>query len=110
MPFRLLKSNRPYVSKGHELAITAHKYSCKNDSLYYAYVQSPLCDWLVTFLPWKLAPNVITISGECCVVASCLMLGAYGWDLEGEGVPGWLCVTIGILYWLNTTLDNMDGK
>ena len=77
--YRLFGSSCPYVERGREDKLKTHKFSSENDSIYYAYFQSPLCDKLVKFLPWTLAPNVVTIIGEMCVV-----LGY-----------GWLCVTYG---------------
>jgi ethanolaminephosphotransferase len=98
------------VKPGCEKNILTHKYSAQNDSIYYYYMQGPMCDVIVSYLPWTLAPNVITVTGEICViVAACLMGTLYGWDLEGE-VPSWLCYLAGFLYFMNQTLDNCDGK
>mmetsp|Transcript_20532 Transcript_20532/g.25250 ORF Transcript_20532/g.25250 Transcript_20532/m.25250 type:complete len:90 (+) Transcript_20532:130-399(+) len=84
------------------------KSSC--DSLYYEYVQSPLCDWIVSKLPPWLAPNTITVWGFCWNL-SCLFLThvLYGNSTDGDFAP-WLAVYCGVAYFIYTTADNCDGK
>jgi ethanolaminephosphotransferase len=75
------------------------------------FVQSPACDYLVSFLPVDLAPNVITIVGIGCVVFSVVLLHClYGIDFDGPTLDTWYCYAAGALYFSNTVLDNMDGK
>jgi len=89
------------VKPGCEKNILSHKYSAQNDSLYYYYIQSPMCDKIVSYLPWMLAPNVITITGELAVMFAAVLMGClYGWDLEGE-MSSWMCYLAGFLYFLN---------
>jgi len=69
-----------------------------------------MCDWLVTFLPVTVAPNVITITGIGCVFASVVILHIYfGFGFD-DGVDSWFCYLAGVLYFCNAVLDNMDGK
>ena len=78
--------------------------------MYYNYVQSPVCDYLVQFLPVTLAPNVITVVGVSCVAFSIVLMHClYGFAFEGA-LDSWFCYVAGILYFSNTVLDNMDGK
>lgn len=80
------------------------------DSLYYAYVQSPLCDYLVSKLPMWLAPNIITLcSFAFNVIPHFIIIGLYGNDMEGY-CPNWVAFMLGVSYFMYTTLDNMDGK
>ena len=103
-------SNLPYVKNKEEKNILMHRYKGGNSSFYYNNVQSPMCDYLVTFLPVDLAPNVITIVGILCVFSSIvLMHSLYGFEADGP-VDNWFCFVAGILYFSNTVLDNMDGK
>lgn len=86
------------------------KYKGSCDSLYYKFVQSPLCDWIADRLPMWLAPNLITLSGFACTL-SCklLMLYLYGFSTEGP-VDSWFCYLLGISYFVYSTIDNVDGK
>jgi hypothetical protein len=67
-------SNLPYIKPEEEKNIFLHSYKGGNTSMYYNHVQSPLCDYLVTFCPWTLAPNVITIVGVLCVAFSIIVM------------------------------------
>lgn len=69
-----------------------------------------MCDKFVSYLPWTLAPNVITIVGVMCVWITVVMqFYLYGIEAKGH-VDSWFMVLAGVLYFLNTVLDNMDGK
>jgi len=106
----LFKSVRPLIKP--ELAHHVHSYAPKSScfSPYYTYVQSPLCDFLVSYLPTWLAPNLITISGFMILVLThLLMLYLYGTSTEGP-METWFCVFIGLAYTVYSTLDNIDGK
>ena len=111
MLFQLLtKSNRPYVKKHLRQNVPKHRHVATADSPYYTYVQSPMCDWLVEFLPYWLAPNLITLSGfSYNIVCVLLLVYFYGFDTEGP-IGAWYSIWMGIAYFIYTTLDNMDGK
>jgi ethanolaminephosphotransferase len=69
-----------------------------------------MCDKFVSYLPWTLAPNVITIVGVACVAVTVLLQFAlYGTNATGYVDP-WFMILAGVLYFINTVLDNMDGK
>lgn len=90
--------------------MSTHKPQSSCFSPYYTYVQSPLCDFLVSFLPTWLAPNLITVSGFLILVSThLLMLYLYGTSTEGP-FDSWFCMYLGIAYKVYATLDNIDGK
>ena len=100
----------PYIKPEKEHNIIHHKHVCEVESLYYAYVQSPLCDWLVERFPMWLPPNVITLlSFSFNVVPLFIMIALYGNTMEGP-IPSWCAVMVGVSYFMFTTLDNCDGK
>ena len=69
-----------------------------------------MCDRIVKQLPMWLAPNVITLVGFLFnFVPYLLILYLYGHELEGP-CPGWVCVMVGLAYFIAHTLDNCDGK
>ena len=44
---KVFKSSRPYIKPEYEHNILSWKYNSQCDSLWYAYVQSPMCDAIV---------------------------------------------------------------
>jgi ethanolaminephosphotransferase len=64
----LFSLNTPYVKPHQEKNIMEHKYAGAIDSLYYKHFAGPLADYFTSFMPWTLAPNVITVMGLACVV------------------------------------------
>ena len=106
----LTKSNRPYVKKHLRHNVPKHRHASTCDSMYYTYIQSPLCDWIVDHLPMWLAPNLITLFGFAFNVATVLIM-VIGFGPEcGGPLPGWFCAWFGIAYQIYQTADNCDGK
>jgi ethanolaminephosphotransferase len=69
-----------------------------------------MCDYLVALLPVTLAPNVITLIGFFCVLFCLLVMGLlFGLQAEGP-VDGWFKCLTGVLFFIYTVCDNMDGK
>jgi phosphatidylglycerophosphate synthase len=63
-------------------------------------------------LPWTLAPNVVTITGEMFAVVGYVWLCVkYGWDMNSAAdVDSYACYLMAFCWWTNNTFDNMDGK
>jgi len=78
-------------------------------SIMYNYFFSPLCNWLVEFLPSWLAPNVLTMFGLFCNYAAFFLSIYYINDFKGEA-PSWVYLTCAILLFLYILADNSDGK
>lgn len=98
------------MKKEHEYGVLNYKYNHTNESYYYNYLQSPFCDWLVSFFPRFLAPNLITFSGFLLnIYALVSMFYLYGNDNEGpvDNSFIWTMVWTWNIY---NTLDNIDGK
>ena len=69
-----------------------------------------MCDWIVTKLPMWLAPNIITLTGfSFNVIPHFMMIYMYGNEMDGP-VDRWVCVLLGLSFFIYTTLDNCDGK
>ena len=107
---KLFKSSRPYIKPECEHNIITYKYNGQCDSLYYAYIQSPMCDAIVEKLPTWLAPNLITMASfSCIIIPHLIMVALYGNATEGP-LPSWFCVFLGMCFFGYNTLDNCDGK
>jgi len=106
----LTKSNRPYIKPELEQNVIHHKHCAQVDSLYYQYVQSPMCDWIVSKLPMWLAPNLITLIGFAFnIIPHLIIIALYGNAMEGP-IDNWVALMLGISYFIYTTFDNCDGK
>ena len=107
---KLFQSSRPYIKPEYEHNILSWKYKGQTDSLWYAHVQSPMCDFLTEQLPTWLAPNLITLASFSFIVfPHLLMVALYGNETDGP-LPSWFCVFLGICFFMYNTLDNIDGK
>jgi ethanolaminephosphotransferase len=90
--------------------VRSHRYKGSCDSLYYKYIQSPLCDWIVSKLPMWLAPNLITLIGFSFNIGQyLLMLCLYGNSTSGP-IDSWYIVCCAVTYTIYSTFDNCDGK
>ena len=65
-----------------------------------------MCDKFVSYLPWTLAPNVITITGVMCVWITVVMqFYLYGIEAKGH-VDSWFMVLAGVLYFLSQIFEH----
>ena len=91
-------------------AIREFKYKGRDDSIYYNYIISPLCELTVKITPKWVAPNLITFIGFIFVLVL-FLIGLYYSGLSGvHPVPEYACYAISILYHIYFFLDNLDGK
>ena len=101
----------PYVSAAGRAKMSGYQYSGRDLSLYYRYVQSPLCDRLVQGLPRWLAPNAITLAGLACTACATAAMLGHSAGLRGEpGRHPWVYYLQAACHIAYQTLDNMDGK
>lgn len=98
-----------YISDSGRKRLPQYAYKGKDRSLFYAYVSSPACDWLVEFIPKWVAPNLITFIGLLVMAAGHAVVVSHAPDLHGE-IPAWVCVLQAIAGLTYQTLDNLDGK
>ena len=82
-----------YISDSGRKRLPQYAYKGKDRSLFYAYVSSPACDWLVEFIPKWVAPNLITFVGLLVMAAGHAVVVSHAPDLHGE-VPAWVCVLL----------------
>ncbi|GJE98858.1 choline/ethanolaminephosphotransferase [Phanerochaete sordida] len=93
------------------------KYAYKgvDKSLLSRHVLNPYWNWLVTFWPTWVAPNVITMSGLCMVLLNFATLlyydPGYLTEREGaEGPPQWIYFTWAAGLFIYQSFDAIDGK
>ena len=107
----LFDSNRPYVPKNRKKYLTKFQTHSSTTSLYYNYVQSPMCSWIVdNLMPEWVAPNLITFTAHAMIWLA-LLIVAVGFGPAPSGpIDNWACFACGFCYFLYNTLDNCDGK
>lgn len=98
-----------YISPQGAIGIKEYKYKATNTSLYYHYISGPFSAWLVDKTPVYVAPNVLTLIGFLCVLASYSLVW-YWCPTFTEEAPSWVWITVSALLFSYRTLDNMDGK
>ena len=100
----------PYIKPEEEDNVRNHKHNAQVDGLYFKYVQNPMANYFVEFLPMWLAPNLVTLLGfQFCLLANVVMVTYYGNSMDGP-IDSWFAVLLGVCYWFYMLFDNMDGK
>jgi len=70
---------------------------------------TPYWNWVVSFCPLWLAPNLITLLGLVAIVINIVTIQTFVPDFIGPG-PAWMYWTFPLGLWIYSTLDNIDGK
>ena len=89
-----------------------YQYHGQDDSYLYAYILSPLANFLVEHCtPSYIAPNTITLAGLLFVLlAHCLFWYYTPTFAPSPDIPSWVFGYAGCATLIYQTLDNMDGK
>jgi len=102
-----------YITNLGARNISTYKMSATVDnSLVYNFILSPLCNFLVNFIPPWVAPNLLTALGFVCLVLSSLLsvafVGIQSDKHDNEVAP--FALVSAILIFCYMLLDNTDGK
>lgn len=89
--------------------LMSYKYKGTDQSLIYKHILTPMNQVLIEYIPLWMAPNLITVIGLLCVLASHFLMWYYVPDLYGEA-PRWVYAFSGWMLLVYQTLDNLDGK
>jgi ethanolaminephosphotransferase len=92
-----------------------YKYSAVDTSPLSNYVMHPFWNWLVPYVPRRIAPNTLTLSGFLLVIVNVLILSWYDFHAKAAAspatyVPGWAWGLIAFNHFWAHTLDGLDGK
>jgi len=105
----MLQTTEIIQPKFHE-NVRNFKYKGQDNSIYYKYFVSPLCEKIVLFFPLWLSPNIITLTGLVCNIIAFLICYSFNGFAGGEEIPGFWIHIIGILHVTYYYIDNLDGK
>ena len=87
-----------------------YKYQYTNHSFVYNKMMSPMLNVVVNYLPYKLAPNLITaFSLMCNIIAFVVVYFEAGFDFSKK-LKSSTCIIVGVTQLLYQLLDNVDGK
>eukprot|EP00211_Chloroparvula_japonica_P006556 CAMPEP_0119119896 /NCGR_PEP_ID=MMETSP1310-20130426/1188_1 /TAXON_ID=464262 /ORGANISM="Genus nov. species nov., Strain RCC2339" /LENGTH=386 /DNA_ID=CAMNT_0007109355 /DNA_START=77 /DNA_END=1237 /DNA_ORIENTATION=- len=86
-----------------------YKYSGDDQSLVVKYVLRDFWNWLLTFFPLWLAPNLITAVGFSCVMAGYFAFVTSVPNFTEDG-PTWLYFFLPVMIFTYQILDNLDGR
>nr|CDS28364.1 choline:ethanolaminephosphotransferase 1 [Hymenolepis microstoma] len=103
-----LLGSTEHLSSVQLINLKEHKYSCRGSSISEKYFQVFWCS-LVPYIPKRVAPNTITLTGLILNTLSVLILLCYSPDLKSD-VPPWALVLTAICVFIYQTLDALDGK
>ncbi|VUZ53512.1 unnamed protein product [Hymenolepis diminuta] len=104
----LLARGTEHLSPEQLLNLKEHKYSSKGSSVSEKYFQVFWCS-LVPYIPKRIAPNTLTLTGLILNTLSVLILLYYSPDLKSN-VPSWALVLAAVCIFIYQTLDALDGK
>ena len=100
----------PYIKNEYYENIQTYKYKGADLSLTYKYFISPLCEYIITYIPPSIAPNTITTIGFFLNIFY-FILTTYKTGLKGSNeIPSYICYISALSYFLYNILDNCDGK
>lgn len=106
-----------YLTKEELIGFNNYKYSSLDTSPIAVYISHPFWNWLVTFYPLWIAPNVLTVCGWFLVMLGFFVVSYFDYDLDSNSVYGsqkavpnevWLFCCI--CTFLAHVLDGTDGK
>lgn len=90
------------------MKLQKHKYATDSDSILDPYMQR-WWNFVVSFMPMWLAPNLITISGLAINLLAAFVL-IFSCPTATEEVPGWIPLGVCLGMFIYQTLDAIDGK
>ena len=99
-----------YIEDQYAENLKNYKYRGGDNSIYYHYIMSPVCNFMVKYFPKCIAPNTITVSGWFLNLLNLFLTVYYGGWKGTDYFPPWVCYLTSFTYSLYIYLDACDGK
>ena len=99
-----------YIEDKYKENIKNYKYRGGDNSIYYKYIMSPVCNFMVNYFPRSIAPNTVTVSGWFLNLLNLILTVYYGGWKGTDYFPPWVCYLTSFTYSLYIYLDACDGK
>lgn len=84
-----------------------HKFNSNDKSILYNHILSPFFDRMVEYIPKWVAPNLITAIGGISIILNIILVILTDYEFQGNRILSFIS---GILLFLYSAADNMDGK
>lgn len=98
------------LSSDHGAAsLKSYKYAGEDRSVTFKHILNPIYNKILPWIPYFLAPNLITLTGFCMPLATHIALYYYTPALMGEA-PNYIYVLCSLAMVGYMTLDALDGK
>ena len=99
-----------YIDDEYKENLKHYKFTGKDNSIYYNYVISPICNVITNYIPKWIVPNTVTVIGWVLNVISLILTIVYGGWKGCNYFPSWVCYYSSISYSAYIYLDAIDGK
>ena len=99
-----------YVEDQYIDNLKKYKYRGGDNSIYYNYIISPVCNYFINYFPKSLAPNTITVIGWFLNLFNFVITLYYGGWKGCDYYPPWVCYLTSFNYSFYIYLDAADGK
>jgi len=99
-----------YIEDQYITNVKNYKYRGGDNSIYYKLVISPVCNYVLDYVPKWISPNSITFSGLVINVFNLIITTYYGGWKGCDYYPPWVCYLTSFSYSLYIYLDALDGK
>lgn len=108
-----------YLSQDQLRRLDTYKYAAIDTSPVSKYIMHPFWNFVVEFVPKNIAPNILTLSGFACTLATALLLTYYDYHFYASSddmrdqyktIPSIVWLICSLNLFLSHTLDGIDGK
>jgi ethanolaminephosphotransferase len=104
-------NSSPYLNEEDLKNIKNFRYNCKNDSILYNYVTSPLLEkYFVCYLPMWIAPNILTLLSFIFNFVTYLVIQFEAGNNFNLPISRFACLLQFFTHMIYIILDNSDGK
>ncbi|OLY80111.1 putative CDP-alcohol phosphatidyltransferase class-I family protein 3 [Smittium mucronatum] len=98
-----------YIPQGNLHYLKLYKYRSEDKSPVSKYILNHYWNYVVSFVPLWVAPNLLTLMGSVNILFSFVLNIIYAPSLN-EIMPSWVYIVQGSCLWIYMTLDAIDGK
>ncbi|PVU93245.1 hypothetical protein BB559_003357 [Furculomyces boomerangus] len=101
--------SKEYIPTDYLHNLKTYQYKSIDKSPLSNYVLNHYWEYLVTFVPLWVAPNMITLLGSLHIVGAYILNMIYAPNLN-KTMPSWVYLVQGSCLWIYGSLDAIDGK
>jgi ethanolaminephosphotransferase len=101
----------PYISPQGRTALLNYAYRGKTLGLLKKYVLDYWWNYSIRFVPWTMAPNLVTLLGTIAMVINLIVITQVAPDFQCNGAcDRWIYLFSAACLFFYQTMDNLDGR